>query len=1505
MAPNVRGSSDGGGGGAPSRLLYENDDLEKVYNFEKQGYRTVPILYVNGNRIPDDVAAKARSNQTLLSFLREELLLKGSKLGCAEGGCGACTVMISKRDPKSGELKHISVNACLMPALAADGCHITTIEGVGSVKGDNLHPIQKAMVEMHGSQCGFCTPGIIVSIYSLYANNCSTKQIEEHMDGNLCRCTGYRPIWDAARCLTDDAEELVRGPCGTPCRECNERDVCEQDCNLEDKKVVISSSKDKMAMKDELTADKPDWKNQPKAMFPDELLDAGSADSLALTKPLMIVDTTEYHGAGTWFKPTTFVGLLKLLKEFGDPVGGGYKVVVGNTEVGIETRFKHSIYPRLICPSESVEGIFEVAASPEKVSMGGCAPLSYIQHEAERLSSSDPTTYARTLMPVHDMLRWFASTQIRNVACLGGNLVTASPISDMNPMLSAMGAKLVLSKLADDGVSVQRRTVPVSQFFLRYRTVDIESSEFVERVDVPVLAEVFEYVKPFKQARRREDDISIVTSGMHVKLVIKDGKFVIDHAALAFGGMAPKTIMAGKTAEALTGSEFSREAFMKASECLLEELNLPESVPGGQAAFRMTLATSFLYKFYLSVVEELAKDVATIGANASQYPGVSLPLPEVPVVDESERSGANSFVSAEKPSCSGVQTFPAPKVASGLEDKLLPTDTDAAKAAGAKNEVGNPTTHQSGPFHCTGEATFCDDIIHPPTTVHGCLIIAREAGVTFDGWDTDAALKTPGVVGIYGSDDVAKLGGENSFGPIAHDEKVFLPVGEVIGYVGQTLGIVTGETLEAAETGARRAAVKYGPANGTKIPVSIEDAIAGNSYYEMTRHEIARGDSNALKELVTIPDTTSEPKVGDIVKVSGSFRSGAQEHFYLETQSTLVVPSESATNLTVHCSTQAATHTQKDCAEVTGTPQSKVVVRVKRMGGGFGGKETRNIFASCAAAVAAKRSNRPVLLTLPRDVDMLTTGHRHCFLSKYHATARIAEDGPKLESFHVDLFANGGWGMDLSGPIVDRAILHVDGVYNFPNMEVMGVACKTAQAPHTAFRGFGGPQGIAACEHVIEHLAQACQVPVETFRRTNMYLDGQPTHFGMDVGQTSGKWNVPKIWDRMVTELDISKRRKDIEEFNAKNKWVKRGAALVPTKFGIAFTAPHLNQGGALVHLYQDGTVLVSHGGTEMGQGLHTKVCQVAAQAFGIRVEDVYVNDTSTDKVANTIASAASMSTDLYGMCTLDACRQIMGRLVPFREQLGPDATLAQLATAAHFARVDLSAHGFYAPDRARCNWGFDREKPADYPSDKHENSWKGQPFNYFTQGVAYSEVEIDVLTGNHTTLRADVVVDVGSSINPSIDIGQIEGAFIQGMGWSTIEEMIYSDDDHQWCGKRSNLFTQGPGTYKIPAFNDHPEVFNVSLMEDVDNPFAVHSSKAIGEPPFFLGSTVFYAVKDAVRNFRKEATGTDSYFEFRMPGTSERIRMQTNDMFSMKAKTNMLGSDEKAAEAYQTQGSY
>lgn len=325
-----------------------------------------------------------------------------------------------------------------------------------------------------------------------------------------------------------------------------------------------------------------------------------------------------------------------------------------------------------------------------------------------------------------------------------------------------------------------------------------------------------------------------------------------------------------------------------------------------------------------------------------------------------------------------------------------------------------------------------------------------------------------------------------------------------------------------------------------------------------------------------------------------------------------------------------------------------------------------------------------------------------------------------------------------------------------------------------------------------------------------------------------------------------------------------------------------------------------------MGQGLHTKVCQVAAQAFGIPLDDVYVNDTSTDKVANTTPTAASMSTDMYGMATLDACRQILVRLEPIREKLGPDAPLRDVVKAAHMERIDLSAHGFFALDDDRCGYDWGKPRPEDFPPDAPANSWKGHPFNYFTQGVVCTEVEIEVLTGSHRTLRSDILMDVGSSINPGIDIGQIEGAFTQGMGWSTIEELIYADDDHTWVQPRGKLFTVGPGTYKIPAFNDVPESFNVTLMSNVDNPFAVHSSKAIGEPPFFLGSSVFFAAKEALRAARREYLGVDAYFEMHMPGTSERFRMHCADAIAEKAMTQVIGANKTVGIVeFQAQGSY
>lgn len=1159
----------------------------------------------------------------MLQFLREVMHLSGTKLGCAEGGCGACTVMISKVSNDktvkyvlvldSDDLlttdgnvaqgcrsisfalfltdsflstflfncfRHYSANACLMPVLAADGCHITTVEGVGSVEKNNVHPVQKAMVELHGSQCGFCTPGIIVSIYThLLANTetdktASVEHLEEHLDGNLCRCTGYRPIWDAARALCDDANDdsAIRGPCGTPCRECPERESCTQDCNETDKAaesvenglniddLCISSSRDKAVdYKEVLAKMDGEWRNQPDNMFPDELLKI--SDDIA-RRPLVVVDTTEFHAGGTWFKATTLTEMLHLLDEF----AGHCKIVVGNTEVGIETRFKQAVYPRLLCPSESIEElyIYAINKSDNSIMIGSCCPLSTVQHQSGVIMSS-PEKYStglrRTAQPMHDMLRWFASSQIRNVACLGGNLVTASPISDMNPLLACFGATLTLSSVVKHTTQIERRVVPVSSFFVKYRTVDLRPSEMVEFIEVPVVANVFEYVKPFKQARRREDDISIVTSGMRIRLKIQGDKYFIDDIVVAFGGMAPTTILATKTMAALIGAELCAGCFECATEVLLDELKLPEQVPGGQAAYRMTLAASFLYKFYLSSVLELKDDIAVIeaarGASPESYPDLPATLPPPPSVDETEISGTNNFLIEKKPKYYGVQKFPKPKVAKGLEDVEIPVKITEEKKC-EDDVVGKPAPHMSGPLHCTGEAIYNDDIPLPPGTLQAVLVLSKECGRILKNIDKKPGLAIPGVVGIFTADDVEALGGDNTFGVIKHDEYVFHPFGETVGMVGQTLGIVIAETLESAELAARMVMVEYGEASqeGSKIVVTIEDAIEANSFYEFSRHVLERGDASILSSLKSMTDTAEKPQIGDVVKISGTCYSGPQEHFYLETHSALVVPSEANTQLTVYSSTQGSAEVQAYVGPATNTPAHKVVCRVKRLGGGFGGKESRPVGLACAVAVAAKIVNRPVRLTFARDVDMKTTGTRHAFVTKYNASAKMTEDGnAKLIALDVMSYNNGGSSFDLSGPVMDRALLHIDNCYFFPNLRAEGICCKTAQAPHTAFRGFGGPQGMAVAEHVMDQLSFVTGISGDTLRRSNLFRDGDTFAFGTVVGETSsGKWHIPSMWDRLYKELDIPSRRRVIEEFNAKNKWVKRGLSILPCRFGIAYT---------------------------------------------------------------------------------------------------------------------------------------------------------------------------------------------------------------------------------------------------------------------------------------------------------------------------------------------------------------
>lgn len=510
---------------------------------------------------------------------------------------------------------------------------------------------------------------------------------------------------------------------------------------------------------------------------------------------------------------------------------------------------------------------------------------------------------------------------------------------------------------------------------------------------------------------------------------------------------------------------------------------------------------------------------------------------------------------------------------------------------------------------------------------------------------------------------------------------------------------------------------------------------------------------------------------------------------------------------------------------------------------------------------------------MERDEDMSITGHRHAFIAKYKAGA--TNDG-HLKFLEVELWTNAGLSMDLSAAVMDRALFHLDNAYKWPALKCLGHICKTNQPSHTAFRGFGAPQGMMICETAIDHLALMVKMNVDKMRELNIYREGDRTHYG----QLMDHYFISRAYEEVKSSLNIDETRKKIDDFNAKNRWRKRGLCVLPTKFGINFTVKFMNQGGALVHIYTDGTILVSHGGTEMGQGLNTKVIQIAARSFGISDTQVHIAETATDKVPNSSPTAASMSTDLYGMATLNACEQIKERLRPIAEKM-PGADFRSIIQAAYFERVNLSAQGFYVLAENRCGYDWD--------INVKDNSLRGQPFNYYTTGLAVTEVEIDCLTGDFNVLRTDVVMEIGNSINHALDIGQIEGALIQGMGWCTTEELIWGDSDHKWVPP-GVLFTKGPGTYKIPSFNDIPTMLNVKLLPNTNNPFAVHSSKAVGEPPFYLGTAVFWAIKGAIQAARKD-TGHDGYFHLDLPATSERIRLGCVDSIITSENIVVKGS--------------
>jgi xanthine dehydrogenase large subunit len=737
-------------------------------------------------------------------------------------------------------------------------------------------------------------------------------------------------------------------------------------------------------------------------------------------------------------------------------------------------------------------------------------------------------------------------------------------------------------------------------------------------------------------------------------------------------------------------------------------------------------------------------------------------------------------------------------------------------AAQGWSEVGQSHPHESAILHVLGEAVYTDDIPEAQGTLHAALGLSAKAHARILSINLEPVRAMPGVVAVYTWKDIP---GTNDCGPIIHDDPILAE--EKVEYVGQPVFIVVADSHDHARHAARKADIQYQELPAILTPEAARDAES----FVVPPMRLTRGDAQAAFE--------RSPNI-----LKGKLHVGGQEQFYLEGQISYAIPQEGK-GMHVYCSTQHPTEMQHVVSHALHYPSHAVVIECRRMGGAFGGKESQSALWAACAAVSAARLKRPVKLRADRDDDMMVTGKRHCFYYEYE----IGYDQQGLiTAARVQMVTRAGFSADLSAPVATRAICHFDNTYYLSDVDIRAMAGKTNTQSNTAFRGFGGPQGAIAIEYIIDEISRNLGKDALDVRKLNFY--GRNDEEGRNVTQY-GQKVVDNVIHELVAQLESESsyrdRRDAIRAFNAASPVLKKGLALTPVKFGIAFNVTHFNQAGALVHIYVDGSVLVNHGGTEMGQGINTKVCQVVAHELGIPLSQVRASATDTSKVANTSATAASTGADLNGKAAQDAAGTLRKRLVEFAarsfgvaadEVVLANGTVfagetvlpfADLVQKAYLARVQLWSDGFYATP----GLSWDRE------------TMSGNPFGYYAYGASVSEVIVDTLTGEWKLLKADCLYDAGNSLNPALDVGQVEGAFMQGMGWLTTEEL--------WWNPQGKLMTHAPSTYKIPAVSDCPEDFNVRLFRNRNAFDSIHRSKAVGEPPLLLPFSVFLAIRDAV----------------------------------------------------------
>uniref|UniRef100_A0A8D0W0U2 xanthine dehydrogenase n=1 Tax=Sus scrofa TaxID=9823 RepID=A0A8D0W0U2_PIG len=1267
------------------------------------------------------VEARAAPSFLLMNNIHTLILSRRIKEAAPEGRTiSHATKRIGLRPSTNKE-----ITACLVPICSLYGAAVTTVEGVGSIK-TRIHPVQERLAKCHGTQCGFCSPGMVMSIYTLLRNHPepTPEQITESLGGNLCRCTGYRPIVESGKtfCVVTVCQMKGSGKC---CMDQEER-------SFSNKQEKICT---KLYNEDEFQPLDP----TQESIFPPELI--RMAEDPNKRRLVFQGERT------TWITPVTLNDLLELKTNFPKA-----PLIMGNTTVGPSVKFSNKFHPVFISPL-GLPDLYFVDSTDDGVTIGAGYSLAQLNDALQFIVSEQPKEKTKTYLALLKHLRTLAGAQIRNMATLGGHVVSRPNYSDLNPILAAGNA--IINLISKEG----ERQIPLDGHFLeRSPDASLKPEEVVLSVYIPHSPQ-WHFVSGLRMAQRQENASAIANAGMSVQF--EEGTDRIKALQMFYGSVGPTVVSASQACQQLIGRQWDDQMLSDACRLVLDEIYIPPAAKGGMVEYRRTLIISLLFKFYL-------RGVGCRALRAS-FPGSSsfLLFPNIP---EKFLSALEDFP-IETPQ--GIQTFQC------VDPSQPPQDP-----------VGHPVMHQSAIKHATGEAVFVDDMPPIAQELFLAVVTSTRAHAKIISIDTSEALALPGVVDVITAEDVP---GDNN-----HQGEIFYAQNEVI-CVGQIVCTVAADTYAHAKEAAKKVKIAYEDLEPRII--TIEQALEHNSFLSVEK-KIEQGNvEQAFKYVDQI--------------IEGEVHVEGQEHFYMETQTILAIPQEEDKEMVLHLGTQFPTHVQ-----VSGSlnvPRSRIACHMKRAGGAFGGKVTKPALLGAVCAVAANKTGRPIRFVLERGNDMLITAGRHPLFGKYKIG--FMNNGV-IKAADVEYYINGGCTPDESEMVIEFIVLKSENAYNIPNFRCRGRACKTNLPSNTAFRGFGFPQATVVVEAYITAVASQCNLPPEQVE-INMYKRTSETAYG----QTFNPALLRRCWKECLEKSSFSARKQAAEEFNKNNYWKKRGLAVVPMKFTIGIPLTYYNQAAALVHIYLDGSVLVIHGGCEIGQGLHTKMIQVASRELNIPESYIHLPETSTITVPNAVFTAGSMGTDINGKAVQNACQILMARLQPVIRK-NPNGTWEDWVAKAFEESISLSTTGYFKGYQTNMDW----------------EKGKGNPYPYFVCGASCSEVEVDCLTGAHKLLRTDIFVDAAFSINPALDIGQVRDTRTAPTG----------------------LFGQFHSEYSFPE----------------SSKCCLYLVQGLGEAAMFLGSSVLFAIYDAVTAARRER-GLTKTFTLSSPATPELIRMTCVDQFT------------------------